>query len=149
MQKEKWNRKKEKCHWQFIKIQVACLWAAWWNWHIYQQYGISLVEIPQESAGMGTACAATDLTPGLGFSHRCGSKVNSVKRVKGVLESLWSFPSFHCTFIATIWNPWAQPFDDIIPFLSTNFWKRLMYQQSPSKEGYGGYPFPSWLRLWQ
>lgn len=43
------------------------------------------MEIPQESAGMGTACAATDLTPGLGFSHRCGSKVNSVKRVKGVL----------------------------------------------------------------
>lgn len=94
---------------------------------------------------MGTACTATDLTPGLGFSHRCGSKVNSVKRVKEVLGSLWSLPSFHCTFVATVWNPWAQPCYDIIPFLNTNFWKRLMYQQYPSEEGYVGYPLPSWL----
>lgn len=72
-----------------------------WNWQ-YQQCGMSLVEIPQESAGMGIACAATDLTPGLGFSHRCGSKVNSVERVKGALQSLWNFPSFHCTFITTV-----------------------------------------------
>lgn len=117
-----------------------------WNWQ-YQQCGISLVEIPQESAGMGIACAATDLTPGLGFSHRCGSKVNSVERVKGALQSLWNFPSFHCTFITTVWNPWARPCDDIIPFLNSNFWKRLVHQQCPSKERYVGYPLPSWLHL--
>jgi len=52
---------KRKRHWHFFKIQVAWFRAASWNWHIQQQWGISLTEILWESARPGTACAATGL----------------------------------------------------------------------------------------